>query len=173
MSRDIISFGTSTNEYAPKKLMGTAPSMNNETDFHLIWLNPKNALERLPINCAIVRTGIAIVVPIVFVNSGNKSNAPPNPAAPDIAAAKKPPANISNRSMNSAILIHDLLCLCHLTMDTRHRSLSSHKCASASIDRFVCQFLLYTKQLVVFLYSFTPAGSTGLELAGTGGYGEI
>lgn len=84
----ISSLGTFTKEIAPKTLIGRAPAMNIMTGFHCISLNPKKALDRLPINWAIVRTGTAIVVPIVLVKSGKSSNAPPKPAAPDTAAEK-------------------------------------------------------------------------------------
>ncbi len=80
----MISFGTFTKENAPKTLIGTAPNINIYTGFHLICLKPKKARDKLPINCAIVSIGTAIVVPTVFDKSGSNNSAPPKPAAPDM-----------------------------------------------------------------------------------------
>ena len=92
------SFGSWTNETAPKMLNGIAPSKNSPTGFHWICLKPKPALERLPISCAMVSNGTACVTPTVATSSGNNRSAPPNPAAPEIAAAP----NAATKSIRSS-----------------------------------------------------------------------
>jgi hypothetical protein len=84
-----ILFERIENPNAPSADNGTAVIENKKTFFYSIWFSPNAILDRLPINCVIVSTGIASSAPAYRVSTGRSKNAPPKPEAPEINAAVK------------------------------------------------------------------------------------
>lgn len=68
--------------------------------FHLSSCLPNHTLEAFPKICPMVKMGTAAFIPTIPVKNGSKTNAPPNPAAPEIVAARN---EITNRRISSEV----------------------------------------------------------------------